>query len=450
MSKFMNMFRFYANKDKDYQLENDLTKALAVTLQENHLFLYESLNYLLTEEDFNKLINSDFNTSSVDISIQRDTKSINKSDKVYAISVSESLLDEKSFFSHKEGRINTEITDLVIEINNVDQTNNYKVVLIFEIKRNNVNTSRQLFDQVISIFRYRDDEFDFKNFINNDANNFIVVKDWSWDKIMNSAYKIHNFQKLLENKSKILEDFIELIVDHNQMWKPKTTLQLTSPSFNRIIKERIELAIPENLRLKYNDRSGFILNEVKWANELIIYDCLKNDNPSLQFSVFPANTKEQGRSIFNKNEHPKIKKELIINDREFKVHVNYHLKFSSFQSFFTSIDFTEKDLKNDHIYTKNNFQRYAGRRLRNDNDWLEVQNFFDKYFKPEFDWREKCKWEEKVIKSNRSRFDLSFGYACSIYIPYKYIREYDKRIDDISPLQNYLLEVKNQFKDIIE
>ncbi|MGV0924110.1 hypothetical protein [Empedobacter tilapiae] len=149
----MNIFRFYANENKEYQLENDLTKALAVTLQENNLILFEALKELFTEDDFNKVINSDFNSSSVEISIQRDTKTIVNSDKVYAISVSESTLDESTFFSHSEGKINTEITDLVIE----------------------------------------------------------------------------------------------LVIDNNQMWKPKTSLEQTPATFNRVIKERINLLFPKLL-----------------------------------------------------------------------------------------------------------------------------------------------------------------------------------------------------------
>ena len=449
MSKFMNMFRFYANEDKNYQLENDLTKALAVTLQENNLFLFKALEDLLTKDDFKKIINSDFSTSSIEISIQRDTKTISKPDKVYAISVSENELDINSFLKHSEGVINTEITDLVIEINNNETTNNFKVALIFEVKRNNVNTSRQLFDQVISIFRSKDDEFDFDQFIINEAEDLIQVKDWSWQKVMSTAHQIHNFQQLMQNKSKILEDFIELVVDHNQLWKPKTSLEQTPATFNRVIKERIKLAVPEAFRLNYSDRNGLVLNEVSWANELIIYDYLAKENPTIQFSVYPANTKAQGQVIFNKSENPIIKKELIIMGIPYQVEVNYHLKFSSFQSFFTSIDFIENDLLKDPIYTRDNFKKYAGRRLRNDNDWLEVQNFFDQYFKPEFDWRKKCNWQNKVIGSKRSRFDLSFSYACSINIDYKNLQQHDTDVDDLSKLTEYLLAVKEEFISLI-
>ena len=389
MNKHLNYFRFYTGIDRNHQLENDLTRALAITLMENNLFLHEALKEIL-KEDFKILSNQDLSTSDLSISIQQNTKQLKNYDKVYAVSVSDFPLDLDNFQNLEAGHINDEITDMVIQINAVENTSNQRITIIFEVKRNSQNTAQQLFDQAISIFRKDDEEFDFQNFKATHLKNSLIGVDWNWKKVMTTAWRVHSFQQFSGGNSKILSDFIDLVRTHNISWLPQFSLNITPASSKHKIMERLNDAFREKYgknRLIASDRLGITLPEIHWANELIVGNNRLNDiEPTITFAIYPGNTKVQGNHIFLRNDFPKIKNEIIVNNELYKIHKSYHIKFTAFQSYFTSIDFNENDLiYGKSIYTKANFLKIVGRRKRGNDNWQELQMFFDEYFKPEFD-----------------------------------------------------------------
>ena len=48
MNRHLNLFKTYTKEDRNYQLENDLTRAFAITLLENQLFLHEVLKQIFS------------------------------------------------------------------------------------------------------------------------------------------------------------------------------------------------------------------------------------------------------------------------------------------------------------------------------------------------------------------------------------------------------------------
>ncbi|KQS91722.1 hypothetical protein [Chryseobacterium sp. Leaf394] len=453
MSKFLNVFRYYTNKVREFQLENDLSKALAITLMENSMFLYGSLKEILDKNDFEKLLNQDLASTSLDISIQRDTRELKNYDKIYAVSVSEEILNTVDFYKLNLGVINKEITDIVIQINALEETNNQRIAIIFEVKRNRQGVLQQLFDQALSMVSNDSIDFNFQNFRDEEFSKMIIAKDWNWKKIMSTAWSVYNFQKFTDSDTKILSDFIEFVRSHNPLWMPQFCLNITSADSHSKIMERIEDCItasfpPEEI-LPYKGRLGIKMNMINWCNELIIYNNLKNSIPSIQFAVYPGNTKSQGNSIFKTTDIPKLKQHLIIRSTKYNVAHRFHIKFSAFSSYFSSIDFIQRDLfEGIDIYTKVNFNKFSGRKTRNDNNWKEIEDFFDLNFRPDFDWRSKCNWQEKMINSRRTRFDVSFGYSCIITIPYSILQTIDVDTNNLLNLGGLVEDVRQEFYHI--
>lgn len=52
MNKHLNFFNSYSKDERNYQLENDLTRALAICLQEDNLLLHEILKTIFTGTPF--------------------------------------------------------------------------------------------------------------------------------------------------------------------------------------------------------------------------------------------------------------------------------------------------------------------------------------------------------------------------------------------------------------
>lgn len=155
--------------------------------------------------------------------------------------------------------------------------------------------------------------------------------------------------------------------------------------------------------------------------------------------------------FFLRNESPQIKSQMLVKNESFEVLRTYHIKFTSFQSYFTSIDFQDSDLKEGKVlYTKDNFLKRVGRRKRNGNNWQDLQDFFDEYFKEEYDWRKRCQWIDKIEKSNRSQFDIAFGYDCSVLVPYALFQSVDNHVGNLYDLSNFLNEIKCQMISIVE
>lgn len=72
MNKHLNIFKTYTKKNRSYQLENDLTRALAICLQEDALFFHEVLKTIINDSGlYNKLFEDLDGDTEVQIEIQK-------------------------------------------------------------------------------------------------------------------------------------------------------------------------------------------------------------------------------------------------------------------------------------------------------------------------------------------------------------------------------------------
>lgn len=424
----LNLFKTYTKKNRERQLENDLTRALAVTLLENNLFLHEILKFILQKNQgyYNNTFDDFSGKNEIQIDIQKTVSELAEFEHLFAVSVTGSEMDTTTFFEQSHNVMYDAITDLVITIHNV--------AIIFEVKPNNVDCTTQLYNQAYNAFN---------QFISKDN---VTPVDLNWKILMQLAVRVNNFEVAINKPSRVMFDFIYFIKGHDYSWLP--VLSLSALTFNgntNSISDRLADAIDKSQYERTNSRLGIKYN-LGWGKEILVY--IMEQDEQIRFSVYPGNTRNQGRELFKTEGEPEFKTSLRVLGKDRKVDKKYHIKFSAFSSFFTGLLATENDLK-ENLYSKKNFRDYTGRKKRNDNNWQEIEKLFDTCFKPEYNWKRECRWETKIINSNRTQFDMSFGYEVNFSISYKELQDIDIDKNDLNQLILLLEEVKTEFQDIV-
>lgn len=429
MNSHLNIFKTYTKETRQFQLENDLTRAFAICIQENTLFFNDVLKAILDEKDSKALFSDIYSKNEINISIQKSSSSISDFEKIYAVSLSEHEMTEDHFWKQNHETRYDPISDIVVNINGI--------AIIIEAKRNNWDSAAQLYNQAYNICQ-NDPDINIKD--------LVIPKDLNWFKLMEIAVRVHSFEKAAGVTNRFLKDFINLVKDHNFRWLPEPAIFAVSSDNKVAIKRRVESAVNEFSKsqaikkLEYNNRLGLWFNQ-QWAQE-VLFDV--TDNGNLSVSIYPGNTKAQGSYIFFHDPH--LKQNIEINNKSYALISLYHVKFTSFQRYFTGLWFDENSLDKP-LYTKENFKQYCGRKKR-DNDWDQVMKLFDQSFKPSYDWKAECQWNAKVVNSGRNQFDLSFGYQVNFEIPFKELRDIDQDKSDLSGLTELIKSAYEALKTI--
>ncbi|ETX11661.1 hypothetical protein MUS1_09560 [Marinomonas ushuaiensis DSM 15871] len=427
MNKHLNIFTTYAKDNRSYQLENDLTRSLAICLQEDALFSHEVLKSIFSGSSlFGELFENLDSETNIQVEIQKQASQITEFDKVYAVSLSEAVMT--NFWKQRDGASYDPVCDLVITIDNV--------LIVIEAKRDNIDCTAQLYNQIFNIF-----EKENKNI--HECRGDITPVDLNWKKLMRIAVKVASFEKTMGNSNRFLTDFIQLVKDHNFRWLPETPIGSLKNVNSASIYRRIESALTEFCKnnesikpLTYYDRLGTDFSK-GWSNELLFQ--VDKDTGDLIADIYPGNTKSQGYHIFNKE--PLFSSKLEIDGDSYVTKLSYHIKMMG-QKYITGLWFNENDFTQ-NLFTKENFQKHTGR-IKKDN-WSKIEDLLDQYLA--CDWKSKCNWEDKIINSNRTVVNIAFGYYISISIPFKKLAQLDKNHNDITPLANLIEDIYRAFEN---
>lgn len=425
MNRHLNLFKTYTKEDRNYQLENDLTRAFAITLLENQLFLHEVLKKILSENNgyYNNIFDDFSGKDSIEIDIQKNVSELSEYEHLFAVSLSGHKMIIDTFFTQKNDAKYDPITDLVIIIHNV--------AIIFEVKPNSYDCTSQLYNQALNAF---DHYISSKN---------VTPVDLNWNTLMEIALQTSNFEKAIGQPSRFLTDFIQFIKGHNFKWLPQIPLSAMSlTGSKKNIVDRLETAISQSNFDSIPGRLGFV-GAIPWAHEVLFE--IKPESETIEVRVYPGNIKRQGANIFIKENEPTFSNELMLFNNRFKVHKRYHVKFTSWKRYFAGLWFSESDMISS-FYTKKNFYNYSGRKKKG-KDWDSIAKLFDTHFKPEYNWKKYAHWESKVLKSGKSQFDISFGYELMIAIPFSTFQEMDANKDDVTGLISLFTEIKRAFEE---
>ena len=426
MNKHLNIFKTYAKSNRSYQLENDLTRALAICLQEDTLFFHEILKTIIDDSGlYNQLFEDLDGDTDIQIEIQKKTSQIDEFEKVFAVSLSESFMSD--FWQQTHNSEYDPICDLVITINDI--------LIVIEAKRDNIDCTAQLYNQILNIFNNQSKRIE-------DNKEVVMPFDLNWRKLMAIAVKVASFEKTTGNSNRFITDFIQLVKGHNYSWLPETPIGSLKNVNPESIYRRVESALNQFCKndetvekLSYNDRLGTTFSR-GWSNELLFK--IDPNSGDLVVDIYPGNTKGQGYHIFQRE--PKFNDALQIDNELYTTRKCYHIKIMG-QSYITGLWLTDDDFSQP-LYTKQNFNKHTGRIKRD--DWPIIEDLLDQHISA--DWKSKCNWQDKIINSKRTVFNIAFGYRISISIPFKKLAQLDVNHSDITPLANLIESIYKAFE----
>lgn len=437
MNSHLNVFKTYTKENREYQLENDLTRSFAICMQEDALFFHEILKLLIDDPDTFELMFGNVELeNNISIDIQVNTRTTNSFSKLIAVSLSDVEMVADNFWKQSDQTVYDPICDIVVTIN--------ETLIVIEAKRDNIDCTNQLYNQIYNLYRTAGLEDPIKEVVS--------TVDLNWKKLMKTAVKVLSFQRAVNGVNRFTSDFVALVKAHNPQWLPETPIAaLSNPDYNTVLR-RVgsainELDIQEDFtKVEANDRLGLIFNK-PWAQEMLfnVVDHSKERAGALIVSIYPGNTKSQGHYIFSRGLN--VVDQIFIEGREYTVEKSYHIKLTSFQRFFTGLWFTDADLKKDGLYSKENFDKYAGRNKKDNGRWRDVEIFFDEYFKEEFNWRAKLSWENLVLNTSKTQFDLSFGYELAIVIEFSELKQRDQNASSLNGLKGLIESCYSAFEN---
>lgn len=433
MDRHLNIFRPFSHNQAKEHIEDNISRAFVLCLQNSQVLLHKFIKGVISSEDYDYLFNNFNPNANFFIDIQVNLLKVDSTayKSIYAIALTSQELEMLGFFdvySFKQLENYRPETDIFINLNDV--------LIIIEVKRHGEDCRQQLYNQIHQLLLN-------SGTIPSD----VIVKSISWLSVMEQVYKAYNFEKYTNNNQPFLHDFLGLIRQYRSSWLPVTPFASLPEDeiYNQQRLLRLQAAIEaiENVNLVEKGNRIGLQFPLSWSDE-VIYS-FREDN-TLAIAIYPGNTKSQGYSFYAKNnQNWRNVNEVEINGEKFKTSITSHIKFSG-QGYITGLWFSNNDEKKP-ICVKENFH-LTGRKYKE--TWDDLASFFDKSFKEEYKWKEKCDWNKKIKESNRTRFDLSFGYEVAILIPYKYLQSIDKTTQDIDKLSVFLKEIFNKFLSLLE
>jgi hypothetical protein len=434
----LNIFRFFNESSDAHYIENNLSRAFAICLEYDLTFFSEFLHGVLEQTDYSYLFAHYSKDSEYYVNLQINTSDIEVSGirVLYAIAMTANPgLSMDGFGSHgSQAGKESNTTDIWILVKDI--------IIVIEVKRSWEDCKQQLYNQVQPLIQ---------------KNHEIQLKSvaFSWQNALQIMERVANMRLMRQDHVSFLGDFLTLCEGRYPEWFP------TQPFYHlpglRDMSEKTVKARDKRLRqiitqsgheiLGYHDRLA-IACRLPWASEIIPLIRSHGSTDYINFLIWPGNTKTQGYYIYGRGNLEWTKKpHLRVGDSDFELDTVYHMKFSHFSRYVSHIEFSEKDLLK-AIYTPDNFYSRSGKW---DTDrWEQFEEFMDEYFKPEFNWRNGCGWEEKFLHSERSYFTVSFGFETELWIEYERFREIDRLPNDFSRPVAFVNEIVTAFGALLD
>lgn len=436
MNQHLNIFRFYNEAYSKEFIENNLSRAFAICLMNNSLFLNEYIKSIVISEDFEYLFNSIGENEQWFVDMQIDTVAMDMVGykKVYAVAMTtDKQLTMSDFFTQRNLDASKSITDIMITIKDV--------AIVIEVKRTGEDCKEQLYNQVYPFIK---------------AGITVEPRNHSWQETIRMLERINHLQKLSKQPSVFVNDFLQLSEIRFPHWfepKPFNVLsfsnQYGTAKHHQLIKRMKQgLAASSYELLGYSDRLGIAV-PFGWASEIIPEFSFYENSPEKEFVTFyiwPGNTKSQGYQIFYKPLDWQNKTSLKVRDKDYEIEVAFTIKLCHFNRYVTGITYYPKYLK-EPINTTDNFDDWSGKWVRE--KWSDLEKFFDEHFIESFDWRSKCNWQYNFLNTDRNYLTMSIGYEVSMFIPYSDFRSIDKAETDIAPLASFINDIADSYKGLL-
>ncbi len=407
MDRHLNIFNFFNSNNEDY-LEDNLSRAFALCLKYDSVFLDKILHVVLSDETYSTLFNTNYPDYKIEIDLQNRVNELEGFAKIIALACSGmEILDFKNVNARET---HSPETDVCIIINDT--------CIVFEFKRTAEDCAAQLKSQAEKIRQ------------NCLPETTLEYKDLSWSKIVKILLNVSSLQKQINTENPFTNDFIRFLERKFPQWFPIRLLQNISfpkddPDPNnfylndRLNQIKTQIFGEESTEEKSGKfRRLAIKVDFGWINEINIETLQKNKQNFIAIRIHIGDTKGQGRIFFTNKPRGVDWKDNILN---FPLEIEPYIKLSNmYASAEIWLRPTFEDSKNTHNLQF--FNRFAGQWKRN--KWQEFETELYRYIP---DWKNKCcvpntkdkaNWNDKFENSQKTGFLLSVGTLLTIYLPY--------------------------------
>lgn len=435
MSNYLNLFTFFNSKDADH-LEDNLSRAFALCMLHEPVFLDRVLASVLNPEDLDMIRKEPWDERDLQIDLQQSAKTFEGCQKLYAVACSPEPIDLNLINDYTINGAQNPVTDVSITLGDT--------CIIFEFKRVNADCGQQLKGQAEAI-----------RAINKEVETEIVYGDFNWGKILQTVESANGYLSRISQASIFLSDFIQFVELRYAEWMPQRPMSqipfptsADSPEAKKltkrldVIKEKIANAEGfehASYRGSYNRTTLKV--EWGWTREVLVdyeLDQTGKKQESIIISIFAGETKGQGYALYGKNvDFTKLPDSL----NGANLDVIPYLKFRHFNSPIFSIYPSKAVSARTHRWEF--FDAYARRYKQA--TWSDFEAMMDE--KVSKDWRDSG-YNDKVINSNRTYFDFSPGVLLKLRVPYETMQKKDGQ--SLEEVVEHLKECINEMRKLIE
>jgi len=428
MNAHLNLFRHYSASEDQQVLENNLTRALALCLQHDTLFLHGLLSAIVGEEKLRTDLHLTDTAERLIIDVQRSVSDLGTCTTLYPVALTEAKLDATAYTAVVGWRNASPITDFIIQ---------YKDVLVLvEVKRTGEDCLAQLKGQVEA---YQENQ-------GKEPVTVMPTTTLSWAQVVRLATNTRNLHQLVGRPSPYTTDLVQYIQYHYPHWDEVLPFRSIPFAQGGAINEAAL-----NKRLHYIQQQAFgdrlkwfpgrvaMPIDVPWASEVITTLEQHNGKPYIVVNVWPGNTKGQGGWLFYKSLAWMHTKSLVVDGQAYEVEVEKYLKFSHFNRYVFESHVPAE------FMTQKSFQTFAGKWDRK--DWPELENLLDQETKNK--WLQE-EWKKHFINSDRSYATIALGFAISVYVPYTEFQELDTSTENWQPAADKLQQIIRAMRELID
>lgn len=440
-NQHLNLFRHYAASDDNQILENNLTRALALCLQHDSLFLYAFLATIMGEGALKGQLHLTDPADRLRVDIQQAVHALPASTQLYAVALTESQLDATSYGTITGWRNDSPITDLLVH---------YKdVLLLVEVKRSAENCLAQLKGQVEA---YQEAQAGPEATV---VAATPSVSALSWAQVVRMAANARNLRQLTGQASPYTADFVQLIQYYFPQWGEVLSFHnipfLSGPGINEAaLYKRLQYiqqqAFGDEL-MWLSDRVAMPI-AVPWASEVITRPELRDAVAYIGVNVWPGNTKAQGWSLYGRPLAWASQRSILVNGVSYPLAIEQYLKFSHFNRwvFEVPVPATSPGQPNS-FHTYSAFEKYSGRWWRD--SWPELAALLQ-HSLPEQWAAHQPEWQERFLNTGRGYTDVALGFKVTVLLPYRQLQQLDVAVEHGEAVASLLIAAIAALQELID
>jgi hypothetical protein len=440
-NQHLNLFRHYAASDDNQILENNLTRALALCLQHDSLFLYAFLAAIMGEGALKGQLHLTDPDDRLRVDIQQAVHLLPASTQLYAIALTETQLDATSYGTAEGWRNDSPITDLIVQ---------YKdVLLIIEVKRSGENCLAQLKGQVEAYHEAQAGPAATA------AATTASVCALSWAQVVRLATNARNLRQLTGQASPYTADFVQLIQYYFPQWDEVLSfhnipfisgLGINEAALYKRLQYIQQEAFGDEL-MWLSDRVAMPI-AVPWASEVITRPELHGTVAYIGVNVWPGNTKAQGWLLYGRPLAWASRRSIVVNGVSYPLAIEQYLKFSHFNRwvFEVPVPATSAGQPNS-FHTYSAFKDYSGRWWRE--SWPELAGLLQ-HSLPEQWATHQSEWQERFLNTGRGYTDVALGFKVTVLLPYQQLQQLDVAVEHGEAVANLLIAAIAALQELID